>query len=186
MLRARAVRSRDRHRCDGLVAVDDEERADDGDASAETPLVSEGRFEVFGRGVRTALRNNATAYGFSISLTAAYGLVNTASGAGSALETISFAFGAAVAFVLVGGIAVAYFPHGRLGEGGQVATLAGGFDILSVMGAITAAYGFSHLPDLAAWPATGFATVVTYLLVGGVDVLIARRVAQHSSFGESQ
>ncbi|MHA6800018.1 hypothetical protein [Bounagaea algeriensis] len=165
--------------------MNDEEREDE-DASEESPLVSEGRFEVFGRGVRTALRNNATAYGFSISLTAAYGLVNNASGAGSALETISFAFGAAVAFVLVGGLSVAYFPHGRLREGGQVTTLAGGFDILSVMGAITAAYGSSHLPGLAAWPATAFATVVAYLLVGGVDVLIARWVAQRSSFGESQ
>lgn len=145
-----------------------------------------GELEVFGRGVRTALRNNATAYGFSITITAAYGLVTGSRGTADAAETLSFAFGAAVAFVLIGAVFVARFPHGRLPESGQVATFTGGVDVLSVVAAVMVALGLSRLAGFAAWPVTAFGTVLTYLLVGGLNVLLARRIARRTSFGRSQ
>lgn len=142
--------------------------------------------EVYGRGVRTALRHNATAYGFSISITAAYGLATGARGPGSAAETVFFALGAALAFVLVGAVFITRFPLGSLGEGGQVATISGGIDVLSVAAAVAAAFGLSRISGFAAWPLTGCGTVIAYLLVGGLDVLIARGAARHTSFGRSQ
>lgn len=142
--------------------------------------------EVFGRGVRTALRNNATAYGFSITITAAYGLVTGSRGNGNAVETLSFAFGAALAFVLIGGVFVARFPHGRLPESGQVATLTGGVDVLTIVVAIMVALGLSRISGFAAWPVTAFGTVLAYLLVGGLNVLLARKIAHRTSFGRSQ
>ncbi|RRO17035.1 hypothetical protein EIL87_12230 [Saccharopolyspora rhizosphaerae] len=151
------------------------------DESAET-----GRWEVFGRGVRTALHNNATAYGFSISITAAYGLVTEARGTASALETISFTFGAAFAFLLVGSVFVARFPHGRLPESGQVATFTGGIDVLSIVAAVMTAYGVSRISGFVAWPLSAFGTVLAYLLVGGLDVLLARTIARRTTFGSSQ
>lgn len=48
---------------------------------------------VYGRAIRTALGNNATAYGFSISITAAYGLLSGPQSSVSAAETVSFALG---------------------------------------------------------------------------------------------
>lgn len=141
---------------------------------------------LYGRGVRTALRNNATAYGFSISITAAYGLVSGEHGQGSALETVSFAFGACAAFVLVGSVFVALFRRGSLSEGGQVLTIGGVIDLVSVVAAVAAAFGLSLVPGYASWPLTGMATVVVYLLVGGLDVVIARVAARHTTFARSQ
>ncbi|MFC7343891.1 hypothetical protein [Saccharopolyspora griseoalba] len=157
-----------------------------GDQQPSDERAERGDWEVFGRGVRTALRNNATAYGFSISITAAYGLVTGSRGAASALETISFAFGAAFAFLLVGSVFVARFPHGRLPESGQVATFTGGIDILSIVAALMAAYGLSQISWFLAWPLTAFGTVLAYLLIGGLDVLLARTIARRTSFGSSQ
>lgn len=162
----------------------DEDRpaADDGAERrrAEPPL------EAYGRGVRTALRNNATAYGFSIAITSAYGLVNTASEGTTAADTISFAVGAALAFILIGALFIAHFQQGRLSEGGQEATISGGIDFLSIVVTIVTAYGLSKVPGYAAWPLTGFGAASAYLLTSGVDVLLARVVAKRTSFGRSQ
>lgn len=144
------------------------------------------RIEVYGEGVRTALKNNATAYGFSIPITMAYGLVNSARGVVSALEIVFFATGAAIAFVLIGAVFIARFPLGSLQEGGQVATISGAIDMLAVAAAVAAAFGLSRLPGVVAWPLTGAGTVITYLLVGGLDVVIAQSAAQRTSFGRSQ
>lgn len=135
--------------------------------------------------MRTALRNNATAYGFSISITAAYGLINGAQTA-SAAKTIAFAAGAAIAFLVIGLVFVARFPGGTFPEGGQVATFSGGIDLLSITVAVAAALGVSRTPGFFAWPLTALATVVAYLLVGGLDVLLARFFARHTTFGRYQ
>ncbi|AXK35644.1 hypothetical protein DVA86_26410 [Streptomyces armeniacus] len=138
--------------------------------------------ETYARGVRTALRDNATAYGFSISVTAAYGLAGTG-GAPTAFETVCFALAAALAFFLVSLVFLALFRHQRLSEGEQVLTLSGGIDVLSVVAAVCTAYGCSHLPGFAVWPVTGLATVVVYLLAGGLDVVLARATARRTSVG---
>lgn len=142
--------------------------------------------QVYGRGVRTALRNNATAYGFSITITTGYGLVSTTGTPTTAPATLSFAAGATIAFVLVGALAVAATPSGSLGETGQIVTISGGIDLLSVAAAVAAAYGISRLPTFWAWPLTGAGCAAVYLLVGGLDVLVARAAARHTSFGDRQ
>lgn len=117
------------------------------------PREPERALELFGRGVRTALRNNATAYGFSISITTAYGLASGASGPSSAIEPISFAIAAALAFVLAGAAFVVAAPQGSLSESGQVATISGAVDHLAVVAAVAAAFGLSRITgtDIAAW-----------------------------------
>lgn len=156
------------------------------DESGHTHAEPAHALEVFGRGVRTALRNNATAYGFSISLTAAYGLISGARGNVTPTETICFAFGGALAFVVVGLVFMTRSPRGRLPESGQVVTFSGGIDLLGVAVAVSAAYCVSLVPGFAAWPLTAFATVTAYLLVSGLDVLLARAISRHTSFGSSQ
>ncbi len=141
---------------------------------------------LYGRGVRTALRDNATAYGFSISITAAYGLVTGARGPASAGETIMFALGSATAFLVVGLVLLTLFRRARLTEGEQELTLGGVIDVLSVAVAVSAAYGLSLVPGFAAWPLTGLGTVSAYLLAGGVDVVLARLAARHTSMGEPE
>lgn len=152
----------------------------------EGPQV-ERALDTYGRGVRTALRDNATAYGFSISITAAYGLASGSKGPADAVETVTFALGAALAFVLVGVAFVARFGRRRsLSEDEQVLLLSSGIDLLSVCAAVAAAFGLSRIPGFAAWPLTGLGTVATYLLVGGLDVLLARTAAPHTDAGRTE
>lgn len=153
--------------------------APDGDVREESGRL----LDVYGRGVRTALRDNASAYGFSISVTAAYGLVSASRGPGDAVETISFALGAGLAFVLVSLVFLGRFQRRLLSEGEQVLTLSGGFDFLSVTATVAVAFGLSRIPGYAAWPLTGLGTVVTYLLIGGLDVILARALARRTSAG---
>lgn len=167
--------------------MSDDRSSDDENASAapeDSP--PERAIQLFGRAVRTALRNNATAYGFSISITAAYGLVNAVAGAAKPLETVSFAVGAAAAFVVVGAVFLTRFREGSLPEDAQVATISGGVDLLSVVCAVGAAYGLAHLPGYSAWPLTALGTVCVYLLVGGLDILIAQVAARRTSLARRQ
>lgn len=167
--------------------ADGQEQAESGEKpEAREESAPERAAELFGRGVRTALRNNATAYGFSISITAAYGLVSGTRASAPAPETIAFALGAAFAFLVIGATFLTRFPEGSLPEGGQVATISGGIDLLSIVAAVATAYGLSRVPGFAAWPLTGAGTVVSYLLASGLDILLARTVARHTNLGRSQ
>lgn len=137
---------------------------------------------VYGRGVQTALANNATAYGFSISITAAYGLVSSARGGSTGvLETLAFALAAVGAFVLVGALVALGVPSGGgLSDSGQVAMINGATDLLSVIAAVGAAAGLSRIPGFVSWPLTALGTVLVFLLVEGFDVVLARAVARRS------
>lgn len=169
------------------MSDNDDRRGDDaGSADSRSGSESERGIELFGRGVRTALRTNATAYGFSISITSAYGMANGASGTASAGETVLFAAGAALAFVLIGVAFVANVPVGALRESGQVATISGAVDLLSITATVAAAFGLTRIPGTLVWPLTGLGTVGTYLVVGGMDVLIARSLASRTSFAREQ
>ena len=141
---------------------------------------------IYGRGVRTALRNNASAYGFSISITAAYGLASGAHNQITALNTVSFAIGAVLGFLLVGGLFVGLFRRGSLDEGGQVLTISGAIDIIAVTAAVAVAFGLSRVSGFFGWPLTGLGAVSAYLVTSGLDVVIARWLAKHTAFGRSQ
>ena len=53
------------------------------------------------RGLHASVRNNASAYGFSVTITASFGLLTSALGTPTALEIFAFAGGAVAAFALV-------------------------------------------------------------------------------------
>lgn len=161
------------------MAERDDYDADDGPGTAP-PLIT------YARGVRTALRDNASAYGFSISVTVSYGLLSGPRSSVTAGETIAFGAGAALAFVLVGAVFVAMTTRGSLPESPQALTLNGGVDLLSVAAAIAVGYALSLVPGFWAWPLTAAGAVVAYLIVSGLDVLLARAVARRTRFGRDQ
>ena len=139
----------------------------------------------YARGVRTALHNNATAYGFSIAITSAYGLLSGPRSPAGAMETLSFAIAGVIAFVAVEGAFVAVAPGRGVPQGERSRTITGSIDMLSVLLAVGSAFGLSLVPGFVAWPLTAFGAVVVFLLVGGVDVLIARTIAARTKVGRS-
>lgn len=136
--------------------------------------------EAYASGVRTTLRNNATAYGFSISVTAVFGLLASSHQQASfPLQALLFASGAVAAFLLVEVVASRLFQRRVPSETDSVIMISGAVDALSVLASVGAASALSLVPGIASWPLTAFGATLAYLLVGGMDVLIARRVARH-------
>lgn len=137
--------------------------------------------QAFGSGVRMSLRNNASAYGFSISITVAFGLVSTAHGQSAfVLQSCLFALGAALAFVLVELIASRNFRHLSGSESSSVVMVGGVVDVVSIAAAVGTAAGLAQIPGVFAWLLVAFGTTFVYLVVGGLDVLIARRALRRN------
>lgn len=135
----------------------------------------------YGSGVRTSLRHNATAFGFSVSITAAYGIVSIArAGSSSVLQTALFAVGATVAFLLVEAVASRMFKRTARDESVEVVMVAGAVDVLSIFAALGVATACAQLPGQVAWVATSFGTTLAYLLLGGLNILIAHRMARRA------
>ena len=132
----------------------------------------------YGSGLRTTLRDNSAAYGYSVSLTATFGITSTqhAQHAG-AIQVLLFAAGAAMAFLLVEGVASRMFQRSGRSEQPLTSMVTGALDVLSILAAVGAGIGFAYVPGLAGWAAAAFAATTTYLLVGGLDVLMARYLA---------
>lgn len=70
-----------------------------------------------------------------------------------------------------------YSHAGDRVDSDRVVLIRGAVDLLSVGAAVGAAALLAPIPGLVVWPLTAFGTTATSLLVGGVDVLIARRTA---------
>lgn len=139
---------------------------------------SQRAFYAYGSGVRSTLRHNATAYGFSIMITCSYGLLTVAHpGHAFGVATMLFAGGALLAFVLVDVAASTAFRRMSASETPDVEMVSGVVDVLSVLIAVGIALGLAQTPHWVAWPVTSFGATAAYLLIGGVDVLIARRAA---------
>ena len=70
---------------------------------------SSGFFRIFERGVDTAARNNVTAMGYSISITAAFALLQTSRSDAGILAIFVFAGGAVLAFSIIACLASGFF-----------------------------------------------------------------------------
>lgn len=151
-----------------------------GDAAATAEAGGLRAVQVYGSGVRSTLRHNATAYGFSVSITAAFGVVTSSHQQSSfPLQAVLFAGGAVAAFLLVEAVASRLFQRGSGGEAESVVMISGAVDALSVLAAVGTAGALSLLGGIVAWPLVAFGATVAYLMVGGLDVLIARKAAGH-------
>ena len=70
-----------------------------------------GFLRLFERGVDTATRNNVTAYGYSVTITAAFALLQTSRSDTEAAQIFAFAAGAVVAFAVIAALASGFFQE---------------------------------------------------------------------------
>ncbi len=128
-------------------------------------------------GLHASVANNASAYGFSVTITASYGLLTTALGTPTAPEIFAFAGGAIVAFALVEGVVSRGFTQGLEDEPGSVKELGSSVSVLSVGSAIACAYAVGRLAGgFAAWPLGSFVATLAYLFLFGVELSLAHRI----------
>ncbi len=134
----------------------------------------EGFFRLFERGVDTATRNNVTAYGYSVTITAAFALLQTSRSDTGALEIFAFAGGAVVAFAIVGAVASGGFREELEDQPSSVKALGGAFALLSVgLGLATAFVVGILVGGLVAWPVSAFSTTVAYIIAVGLELAVA-------------
>jgi small-conductance mechanosensitive channel len=135
---------------------------------------SSGLFRLFERGVDTAARNNVTAMGYSISITAAFALLQTSRSDTGILAIFFFAAGAVLAFAIIACLASGFFREELEDESSNIKSLAGALSFLSVGLALVVTYVVGLLiPGLAAWPASAFLATVVYVASVGLELTIA-------------
>ncbi len=136
---------------------------------------SSGFFRIFERGVDTAARNNVTAMGYSISITAAFALLQTSRSDTGILAIFFFAAGAVLAFAIIACLASGFFQEELEDEKSNVKALAGAFSFLSVGLALGVAYvvGLLMIPGLVAWPVSAFLATVVYVASVGLELTMA-------------
>jgi CDP-diglyceride synthetase len=136
-----------------------------------------GFFRLFERGVDTATRNNVTAYGYSVSITAAFALLQTSRSDTGILEIFVFAAGAVVAFALIAAVASGFFREELEDQPSNVKSLAGA---LSFFFGWPCTWGCIRRWDtdtrLAAWPASTFLTTLVYIAAVGLELAVAHRI----------
>jgi hypothetical protein len=123
------------------------------------------------RGLHASVRNNASAYGFSVTITASFGLLTSALGTPTALEIFAFAGGAVAAFALVEFVVSRGYRQDLEDEPPNVKDVGSSVSVLSVGLAMAGAYVVGKLlGGLAAWPVGSFAATSAYLFLFGVEL----------------
>ncbi len=129
----------------------------------------------YARGLRVSTHNNAAAYGYSVSITAAFGILSTTQGTPGILQIFAFAGGAVLAFALVGAMASNGFRSRLEDEPSEVKVLGGSLAFLSVGLALAATFAAGQLspPGLGGWPLGAFVATIVYLSLVPVEMVLA-------------
>jgi small-conductance mechanosensitive channel len=136
-----------------------------------------GFFRLFERGVDTATRNNVTAYGYSVSITAAFAILQTSRTDTGVIEIFIFSAGAVVAFAVIACLASGFFREELEDQPSHVKSLAGALSFFSVGLALGVAYLVGIVIEgRAAWPVSAFSTTIVYIVAVGVELAVAHRM----------
>lgn len=131
------------------------------------------------RGLHASVRNNASAYGFSVAITASFGLLTSALGTPAAPEIFAFAGGAVAAFALVEFAVSGGYRQDLEDEPPNVKDIGSSVSVLSVGLAMAGAYAVAKLLEgLAAWPVGSFVATSAYLFLFGVELGLIERLTR--------
>lgn len=129
-------------------------------------------------GIGTTIRNNYSAYGFSVMITASFAVVATIqSGATRVGDIMLFALGAVGAFTVIEAIVSGGFKHQVRGDPTDVVALGTALSFISVGLAIATAAGTAELLGAwIAWLGAPFAATAVYVLASGFEMAVAERL----------
>lgn len=136
------------------------------------------------RGIVSSSVNNSSAFGFSILITSAFGMLNTFEGSPSALDIVLFALGAAVPFSVLEAIASRGFRRRPQTQGKEVIMLGTAANVLSIAVALAVTYlAAKLLHGPPSWGISPLFASTVYMLVEAVELATAERI-QGKVFGE--
>jgi hypothetical protein len=126
------------------------------------------------RGLHTSARENVSAYGYSVTITASFGLLSATEGSPGVPAIFSFAGGAVLAVALVEAAASGGFRHRLEEEPSRVRALGGSISFASVGLALAAVFLTGSLTGgLLAWPLGAFLATLVFLLVFALEIGLA-------------
>ena len=129
-------------------------------------------------GLQHSARENVSAYGYSVTITASYGLLTVILGSPSVLEIFIFAGGAILAVALVEAIASGGFRHRLEEEPSRVRALGGSISFFSVGLALLSAVLVGRIVGgLFAWPLGSFLATLVFLLIFALEIGLAELLA---------
>lgn len=128
------------------------------------------------RGLSASVTGNAQAFGFSITITVTFGVVDAAEGTPSRLDLLGFAMAAVAAFSLLNVLVFLLLRGSRESDPPERALLIGtATDFLAVAAAVgTAIAATALVHDWAAWLLAPFLAGVLYVLVQSIELAIGR------------
>ncbi len=128
-------------------------------------------------GLQASIRNNTTAYGFSIMITASYGALASIGGEPTVVDVLLFVFGAILAFVGIEAVVSAGFRRHVAEEPPEVVALGTALSFVSAGVAVgTAALCGEVLSDQLAWPVGAFTATAAYILISAAEMAAAERL----------
>lgn len=125
-----------------------------------------------GTALSTSVRANGTAFGFSISITVSFGVLQRLDGQPTLFELLLFGLAAALAVGLLEGAVTRGFRR-RVGVAPpEVSMLGTALNVISVAAGVGAAMlTGTVLGGVAAWGVAGFASAFTYVIAESMEVL---------------
>ena len=129
------------------------------------------------RGLNAAVRNNASAYGYSVTITATFGILSAIGGSPRVAEIFAFAGGAVFAFALVEAVISRGFRRGAEDEPTRAKMLGSSISVFSVGSALLCGLAAGLLTDgFAIWPLGSFLATGVYLFAFALELSVAERL----------
>lgn len=131
------------------------------------------------RGLSSSVTGNAQAFGFSITITVTFGIVDAAEGHPTRLDLLGFALAAVAAISVLNVLVFLLIDHDRHADALQRALLIGtATDFLAVAAAVGVAIGATGLVHgWAAWLLAPFLAGLVYVLVQSLELAVGRAAA---------
>ncbi|QDQ98293.1 hypothetical protein [Tomitella fengzijianii] len=137
------------------------------------------------RSVVTSAVNNSSAFGYSILITATFGLLQSSEGSPPAGTIMLFAVGAVLPFSILEAIASRGFRRSSRTQNEKVILLGTATNLISVAAALGAGYGTGVLlHGNVAWLVAPFVAGLVYMLVESVELAVAEAI-ESAAFGEA-
>lgn len=129
------------------------------------------------RGLHTSVVDNSSAFGFSITITASFGVLQLMLGSPRVGELIGFAVAAAIAFTVLQGVASSGFRRAPAVAPREVMMLGTALNFLSVATGVGAALLTAVVVTApVGWPIGGFLAAFTYVMAEALEIAAAARV----------
>lgn len=131
------------------------------------------------KGMREALHGNATAFGYSVTITASFGAVQIENGSPTLVDLLTFGIGAVIAFAGLEGVLSNGFRAPLEKGTDQVITLGTALAFISISLAIATADGVARLiAGGVAWFAAAFTASLVFVLVESVEFVLAEWIQE--------